>query len=264
LQRAQDWLNKASINPAPVLQCELTEQQLESNRAHVLEQLDVPAEDENYEDAFYGTSACITLLDLLPSFMEISAARNAMNNSNLSERWMRLACEWMLQACLEQVLVLGANRADLVDEAFAWGYTNRNSDKSSGIEQNTMQNEAEDEINLMFEDEDYESEIDGWQDVKLEFLRQTYTGTPDTGYDAESLHATTTHLQRLAAKYQIATFESAVLEFLVVMSQSMPKPVLAQLETGKLDGMTEDETRNFLASCGVEIAGFFQHAKKAV
>lgn len=237
-------------------------QTLETNRAHALHELGIPAEDEDYEDAFYGTSSCVSLLDILPLFMELSAARNAMNSGNINEGWMQLACEFMLQACLEQYLIFGASKSDTMDEAFAWGYMD--------MERDVMAVDGEDgktfgdknaEINAMFEDEDYATGVDGWSDMKMSYINElmAWTETAPTsidnrGPDEDDIIPC---LQRVAEQHPIAAFESTLLEFLEAISKSLPDPLLIQLENGKLDGMTEQQTHEFLAECGVGVAKFF-------
>ncbi|KAI7238312.1 hypothetical protein KC330_g2662 [Hortaea werneckii] len=231
---------------------------LERNRAHVLHGLNIPAEDEAYEDAHYGTPSCLSLLDLLPLFMEVSAARQAMlaasmPESGLTEQWMQLACSFMLQACLEQYLVVGASGTDAIDEAFAWGL------KQRGREEDTN-----DEINDMFEDPIYETEVQGWANIKrqhLERLLPPATGkswhesssvpsSPHSGQGGQSLVDLTSRLESTATQHPILTCESDILGFLHALSESIDHPVLVQLEAGKLNGMSTEETTEFIKSCG--------------
>ena len=249
-------------------------EELERNRAHVLHELGIPAEDEAYEDAHYGTSEYISLLDLLPQFMQISAARNAMSNSNLSEQWMRMAGEFMLQACLEQYLVVGANGSDAVDEAFAWGYKAREQDGDSMEIDGKGGETPEDEVNEMLEDEIYETEVDGWTAVKQHYLellfppsaakssKDTYSVSSSDEDAAADRRATAadivSRLEMTAAQHPIDTFEKTILSYLAGMSLSIPKPVLVQLEDGELDGMSKEETAAFVRSCGTSIGRFYE------
>ncbi|RMZ11970.1 hypothetical protein D0862_02799 [Hortaea werneckii] len=231
---------------------------LERNRAHVLHGLNIPAEDEAYEDAHYGTPSCLSLLDLLPLFMEVSAARQAMlaasvPESGLTEQWMQMACSFMLQACLEQYLVVGASGTDAIDEAFAWGL------KAQGREQ-----DANDEIADMFEDPIYETEVQGWASMKRQYLERllpSATGksghesssvlsSPHSNQGRESLVDLISRLESTATQHPIVKFESDILGFLHALSESIDHPVLVQLEAGKLNGMSTEETTAFIKSCG--------------
>lgn len=233
---------------------------LRRNRAHVLDQLGVPAEDE-HEEPFYGTSTCLSLLDLLPLFMQASALRNAMSASNLTDRWMDLACDFMLQACLEQYLVFGAKGVSPAKDSFDWGY-DVNMDVDLEV---TSSGEQANELNAMFEDEDYAVEVEGWASRKAECISQVLLAgdrvrpsTP-TGDTENSTAATdlVSRLESIAEAHPIAEFEMSLLSFLNALSRSIADPVLVQLESGKLDGMTEVETKDFLASCGCSLAEFF-------
>ena len=265
--RAQSWIETEDRLPSTGFNFQLLEedlllsqQELERNRAHVLHELGIPAEDEGYEDAFYGTSSCVSLLDILPLFMQVSAARNGMSGSNLTDFWMQMACGFMLQACLEQYLVFGSRGTDAVDEAFAWGYKDDHSNDmeiEGGGEERTS---SVKEINEMFEDEDYATEVEGWSSIKtrhlerlLPFLTEVGSGIISEGKTEADKSDTVAHFEALAAKFPVSSFEVLLLKFLDALFKSISKPVLVQLENGKLDNMTEEETRDFLVECGIDL-----------
>lgn len=254
-ERAEAWIGgshdrrpSSRLEPSQfVAALPIATDKLERNRAQVMHQLSLPAEDEDYEDAFYGTTACVSTLDLLPLFVKVSAASSSIHGSNLTERWMRLACEFMLQACLEQYLVYGANGSEVLDEAFAWGYQD-----GEGAQGDTVPSE----VNDMFEDDTFASEVEGWTALKDEYLREL---TDFEGHhamrmskDAAATANALTELERVATHHPIDAFETSILKFLEALSLSTANPVLAQLERGKLDGMSREETYEFLAQCGVE------------
>ena len=222
---------------------------LESRRAYTLKVLKYPAEDEAYEDAFYGTPECLSLLDLLPTFMAVIAARNELNNSNLSTGLMELAAQFMLQACLEQYLVCGATGCDAIDEAFAWGYkptypTNGYGTSEPAALESDDPVDSPNEVDRMFQDEDdHSQEIPDWQETKASFI-------------AELAHSESStlrrHLEEVADGYPIDEFEETVLQLLAGLAASLPTPVLSQLEAGNLDGMSSAETQSFLRDCGLD------------
>jgi hypothetical protein len=94
------------------------------------------------------------LVRLLPLFCKLSAYRGgggaggaggaAMdggnNSSGITKDWMNLAGQFMVQACLEMLLVHGSSDADLLREAFSWGWR---AESSSGDELFARQNEHE-------------------------------------------------------------------------------------------------------------------------
>lgn len=222
---------------------------LESRRAYTLKVLKRPAEDEIYEDAFYGTSACLSLLDLLPSFMGVIAARNELNNSNLSTGLMELAAQFMLQASLEQYLACGATGCDAIDEAFAWGLKPTHPAKGHKKADLTAQDgdgtaDLLSEVDRMFQSEDNNSqENPDWHDIKASHIAELAHS------DSQTLRQ---HLEDVAYGYPIAEFEETVLQLLAGLAASLPEPVLLQLEKGSLDGMSRGETQEFLQDCGFD------------
>ncbi|GAB7331853.1 hypothetical protein MBLNU13_g03798t1 [Cladosporium sp. NU13] len=223
---------------------------LESRRAYTLKVLKRPTEDDIHEDAFYGTSACLSLLDLLPSFMGVIAARNELNNSNLSTGLMELAAQFMLQASLEQYLACGATGCDAIDEAFAWGLKPTQPAKSHKQANPTAQGDGDDtadllsEVDRMFQNEDNNpQENPEWHDIKGSHIAELAHS------DSETLRQ---HLEDVAYGYPIAEFEETVLQLLAGLAASLPEPVFSQLEKGTLDGMSRAETQGFLRDdCGL-------------
>jgi hypothetical protein len=97
-------------------------------------------------------------LDLVPLFVALSAATRQLPgaNTDINETWMRLAAEFMIQAVLEQWLVLGAKGAEKVMEAFAWGFRDVPSSEWPD----------EDIVNDMFCEEGLLQEVEGWSNIK--------------------------------------------------------------------------------------------------
>jgi hypothetical protein len=223
---------------------------LERRRAYTLKALKHPAEDDLYGDGFYGTPECLSLLDLLPSFMGVIAARNELNNSNLSTGLMELAAQFMLQASLEQYLACGATGCDAIDEAFAWGlkptHSTKGHKKSDSIALDSDDSvDLLSEVDRMFQDEENPSqEIPDWHDIKASHIAELAHN------DSETLRQ---HLEDVANGYPIADFEETVLQLLAGLAASLPKPVFSQLEKGNLDGMSTAETQEFLQKdCGLD------------
>jgi hypothetical protein len=96
----------------------------------------------------------------------------------------------------------------------------------------------------MFQDEDDASrEVPGCSEVKSSFIAQL------ASTNGEPLMR---HLESVADKYPIDVFEETVLQLLAGLAASLPKPILAQLEGGTLDGMNAAETEAFLRGCGLK------------
>ncbi|KAK0334198.1 hypothetical protein LTR91_001210 [Friedmanniomyces endolithicus] len=269
--RARDWLSTVTTHSLPFVLIDSTTvlpspEDLERDRAHVLHSLDLPAEDEAYEDAYYGTADSVALLDLLPLFVQVSAARNAMMDpSGLTGAWMRMAAEFMLQAALEQYLVFGARGTEVIEDAFAWGL------RAADGQRMEADGEEVDEVDDMFTDAVYETEVEGWADVKKAYLaemippvneaqakssKDTYllhSSDNNTGVTSPAFHFIS-RLEMVAEKHPMAAFETKILGFLDALAQSIPEPVLVQLEKGQLDGMSKGNTQEFLRNCGSSVA----------
>ncbi|KAK4612324.1 hypothetical protein CLAFUW4_12851 [Fulvia fulva] len=268
-ERARQWIGTPSRIPSAEFDAAAFETELplpvetlEGNRARLLATLDIPAEDDLYDDAFYGTGAAVSLLDLLPMFMGVSAQCNALYDSNMKEPLMQLAATWMLQACLEQYCVFGASGTDAIDEAFAWGYksgeqndprspqrrrTEERAAKALGATQQCgVTDSAAHLINSMFERESG-GEVDGWQDIReaaLEELLPDHIGTS---------RRVAAHLKRKAEAHSYARAEEGFFDYFRALSQCIPLPILVQLERGQLEGMTVQETEEFIKGCGMGI-----------
>jgi hypothetical protein len=182
--------------------------------------------------------------------MGVIAARNELNNSNLSTGLMELAAQFMLQASLEQYLACGATGCDAIDEAFAWGlkptHSTKGHKKSDSIALDSDDSvDLLSEVDRMFQDEENPSqEIPDWHDIKASHIAELAHN------DSETLRQ---HLEDVANGYPIADFEETVLQLLAGLAASLPKPVFSQLEKGNLDGMSTAETQEFLQKdCGLD------------
>lgn len=253
--RARAWIGHVSrlptadYNVRPFDQAlPISRTEMEENRSLMLEALGIAAEDDAYEDNFYGTSECVGLLDLLPLFMRVSAACHTMFECPPTKKWMELAAGWMLQGCLEQYLIFGASGSDAIDEAFAWGPgehldLSMNEDVEEGHD-TTQWNKSQDPFCLGLENEDTQL----WQTIKSRALNTILSAERQYWKDIAS------HLAAVWDKSSPAQAEKEITEFLVDLAECIPEPVLVQLQKGQLQGMTRSQTQSFIRSCGVDVA----------
>ncbi len=146
---------------------------------------------------------------------------------------MRLAARYMAHAFAEQYLVYNSQRPEdqVLHEAFAYPF-----DAESYPE------EGSDEwaVNAMFYGED--DVVEGWEDIRQEHMRALKPGP------GVSLHE---HLKALVAhNLPLSTFEDTVMTFLERLLSAYPKPSLVQLEAGKVDGLSEEQTRTLQRKVG--------------
>jgi hypothetical protein len=251
--RALDWIRDSNRLPSGDRDMSRWETRLPFapsalgyHRALSLEAVKLQPEGDRYGDAFYGTSASLALLDILPLFMKVIAARNELANSNLSLGLMDLAARFMLQACLEQYLIFGADGSDAVDEAFAWGYKRPQGADEPGeqgsVGSQGMEDVSDETIRMFQAEDDLQEESPAWRDLKAKYIALIADETPRNLQD---------HIERVAKDQPIARFENTVLQLLAELAVSLPLPVLGQLERGTLDGMGSKETKAFLRSCGL-------------
>ena len=62
------------------------------------------------------------LLDIIPTFMTLSATQKQLQESSVTDTWMRLAAGFMAQAVAEQILIYQSQTPKILQEAFAWGF----------------------------------------------------------------------------------------------------------------------------------------------
>jgi hypothetical protein len=113
---------------------------------------------------FHGSPESTALADLVPMFVSLSAARSELQGADaasITQQWMELAGEFMLQAALEQCLVYGTNSASKLREIFSWGW------KGSPTQ---VAWEDERVVNRMFCDEERERELQEWAEIRKEFV----------------------------------------------------------------------------------------------
>jgi hypothetical protein len=248
--RALDWIRDSNRLPSGDRDMSrwenglpFAQQDLQYHCARSLEAVKLMPKGQRLGDVHYGTSESLALLDILPLFMRVIAARSELANSNLKLGLMDLAARFMLQACLEQYLMFGDRGSDAIDEAFAWGYKHPQGADGPGDPGSVDSQGVEDETIGMFQAEDgIQEEIPDWKDLKAKYIALV-ADVPPGGLQH--------HLERLAKDQPVAKFESTVLQLLAELAASLPLPVLAQLERGTLDGMGSKETQAFLRSCGL-------------
>ena len=127
---------------------------------------------------FYGSPDSVSLLDLLPFFVSTSAARANLGSEAeefvVQPRWMELAAEWMLQAVLEQYRIYGAEGADVIEEAFAWGFSRAIYDGGrGGSGRKEVKGEEEESCEVDYEEEWMTSaifarDVDGAKEEKMD------------------------------------------------------------------------------------------------
>ncbi|SMY28894.1 unnamed protein product [Zymoseptoria tritici ST99CH_1A5] len=254
--RAHDWIKSAKYRPTADHSTDhlsetlsIPTEHIVRQRARVLHQNSVIAGTKpSTTPSHYGQPSSISLLDLLPLFMRLSASFQNLLNISVSKTWCDLAVGWMLQACLEQYLIYRANGKEILDEAFAWGF---NPGAEGGID-----GDEGDKVNDMFKDDESEQEIPGWKEMRQRALEKL---CPKVGWNGKNSELVGCLLDA-AEENPMRRTEERILEYFKGLSRSIPEPVLVQLEKGQLQGMTEMQTREFMRNCGLSEEEFGREA----
>ncbi len=186
-----------------------------------------------------------TLGSIIPLFFNISARIAGFIDQSMSEQWIELAAEFMLQAALESGLmsdgtVEGGNPLAL---SFAWGWIpstywdNFDSGDKTAIEAELM-------INDMFaNDRGKQLKVDpAWQKTRLKYM--SVLSDLQSREELDN-HELATQLQSVADEYPIREFERGVVAFAKAMWEFCRKPLLIQIEEGEVKGMTKSEFEDF-------------------
>ncbi|KAF8424093.1 hypothetical protein EV426DRAFT_102487 [Tirmania nivea] len=212
-----------------------------------------------------ASSICGTasLSDALPLFMLLSAwTSTVVLGSPVSTLWMRIAASLMAHAFAEDYLCHGVPPLQALRENFAWGVVPLDGDEKGEIP-DTMEDIV---VNEMF-GADRGGVSKSWEDVKKEVLKEI---VPPKGVglerhlvgevlakrntknsDKEDSNGSGSDDTRLVGSFR--DLEKNLVEGLVMaMVRAVTKPVLTQLEQGKLDGMEDADIEGLLARAGVE------------
>ncbi|KAL8798517.1 MAG: hypothetical protein Q9182_006606 [Xanthomendoza sp. 2 TL-2023] len=119
------------------------------------------------EHLFQEQQDTMSLQGTLPLFLALSAVQNALQESTITELWMRLAAGYMAQSYVEQVLVYNNDHPGLLEGSFRWGY-----EPNCGAEENS----DEWYINKMFGAD--ENVVHLWEEIKEEHMQAASSSSP--------------------------------------------------------------------------------------
>ena len=207
-------------------------------------------------------SRAIPFVDLLPRFMELSAQFTQLTETRVSEIWLRLAAEFMLQAACEE----GFNgptdyvevHHDMLLACFGWGLPMDVIDLArsmDGVDAKWAASERTIHKMLRSSKGEGSSRSGSWDyhrtraiSYLLEHIHMKDPGAQHAAwergerpYSFEQLHPT-------------QAFENRVVDYVknlqIVWAQMNEEPILLQIEQGRLEGLDDSEFRAFMDMVG--------------
>ena len=198
-------------------------------------------------------SSKILFAELLPHFLDLSASISLTIGQKVTEQWMHLAAEFMLQSAWEKHAYLDLLPGEeSLEVAFAWGWQPQRCQMSGeGISKEDMA--LEDRLNEMFEvgEEGEDGAVVVDESPAWARIRSSYLAMFDLPGRDETMNLQLTpkpQLQRLkdiAAQFPMDAFEAKVVDFLEGLWKLERKPLLAQVEEGMVDGLSPEEFEEF-------------------
>ncbi len=211
-------------------------------------------------------SKIILLQDILSNFLDLSASMSVNIVQNVTEQWMHIAAEFMMQSAWEKYAYLATEGdEEPLKVAFAWGWRSPQDwwDELSDLKDEVKLLEYR-VIGMFGVDEDDEETmavVGEWLDWTR--IRGQYLSCFSMGLDLDEelghTYDQSTSQQRrqkwqlqqlkdIAARFPMDAFEGKVVDFLEGLWELEQKPLLVQIEEGKVDGLTSEEFEEFKAS----------------
>jgi hypothetical protein len=201
-------------------------------------------------------STFIPLLELLPGFLHLSAEMAANLGQDVTKQWMVLAAEFMLQSAWEKLVYLDAEGTkEPLKAAFGWGHWEnvRELEDAWAASDASMEVKTGDMcVGRMFSNRDKSGEfvmVQEWSKVKLEYL--SAFGTSPDGIQERPQHAQrwqVKHLREIKDRFPIEMFDGKITDYLEGLWKLGEKPLLVQIEQGKIEGWTKEEFKELMGN----------------
>jgi hypothetical protein len=198
----------------------------------------------------------IPLFDLLPYFLDLSADMAAILGQDVTEQWMVLAAEFMLQSAWEKHVYLDADaNEEPLKVAFGWGRWDQEEELENALMSGDASGEAkatELRVDAMFSTSDESSgeatgqEIPEWNKIRLEHL-SAFGNLPEGMEGGEQAQRwQVKQLRKIADLFPAEVFDGKVMDYLEGLWKLGRKPLLVQIEQGKIEGLTKEEFDGFM------------------
>jgi hypothetical protein len=201
-------------------------------------------------------SKSIPLLELLPVFLHLSAEMATNLGQDVTQQWMVLAVEFMLQSAWEKLVYLDTDGTkEPLKAAFGWGHWESWDELSDAWTASDASVEVKTEdmrIARMFSTRDKSGEfviMPEWSKVKFEYL--SAFGTSPDGSQECPQHAQRWQVKRLREikdRFPMEVFDGKIADFLEGLWKLGDKPLLVEIEQGKIEGWTKEEFEEFMGN----------------
>ncbi|EEH23384.1 hypothetical protein PABG_05595 [Paracoccidioides brasiliensis Pb03] len=168
----------------------------------------------------------VTLLDILPECMDLCR----MVFYDIPDKsWMELLVQFMLHAAIEEFLIRGKPIAEAANEAFAWNYPDDVEVEEANDDQDDKTHAADN--------------ISQWETMR--------DSAKESFFDTRGVQDWESRIGGILDKYPFILFEERILKWLIQLLELQDSSILMQLEEGKLEGLTVEETEEFMNKVGV-------------
>ncbi|OJD28174.1 hypothetical protein ACJ73_00435 [Blastomyces percursus] len=192
---------------------------LERNRQDMYLHMGIP-----YYDGGDDNIPVVTLLDILPECMSLC---RMVYGHDIPDT-MELLVRFMLFAAIEEILLQGKSIAEATNEAFAWDYPYKFA--CDDDDENFAQ--------------DYKACVAQWESVRKSVKASLVGADGDEGWESR--------IGQILERCPFIRFEEHVMEWLAALLKFQNTPILVQLEEGKLEGLTLQETAAFMDRVGIQ------------
>ena len=215
-------------------------------------------------------SKSIPLLELLPAFLHLSAEMAANLGQDVTQQWMVLAVEFMLQSAWEKLVHLDADGTkEPLKATFGLGHWENwgelsdawtASDASAEVKTGDMR------IARMLSTCDKSGEFviaPEWSKVKLEYLSAFGTSPDDSQeYPQHAQRWQVKRLKEIKDRFPIEVFDGKIADYLEGLWKLGEKPLLVEIEQGKVEGWTKEEFEEFMGNVFPKGSGGIDNAAR--
>ena len=199
----------------------------------------------------------ISLIELLPLFLDLSADMAILLGQDVSEQWMRLAAEFMLQSAWENHAHLASEAGDEpLKIAFGWGQWDRREELDDTM-LSAVATAAEVHVDALFRtfdrspEEAAGQEILAWSKIKLEYLSAFGTTPAGVTNVHHGQRWQVKRLKEISERFPSVRFHSKMAEYIEDIWKLGRKPILVQIEEGRIEGLTEKDFEDLKENLGV-------------